>query len=846
MIKKFKRITAYFLISLLLFSLMPGIRSHAAASESEKEALSSMKKVAENDYLILYFDEAETTVAVCVKESGDVWFSNPVGSEDDPIASGYQKKQLRSQLSVRYYNENVQEATMDSYSDCVEEGNFETEFSDDGLTVTYTLGEAAKKYLLPEVISVERLEGFAAKLESSQSKKLLRNYTKYEPDQLKESDKKELTEKYPGLEKHSIYVLKSGAKEYVREELAGYLKDIGYSQEDFDFDLADNGYESENKKPWFRIPLSYRLDGKRLVAGVDPGSVDYNRDGYYLVEVELLPYFGAAFKGTEGYIFVPDGCGALIDHDKKADSVYTARVYGQDITMNVLSQTKSQTDQALTVKLPVFGQKNGDKAFLAVITDGSAYADITASTSGRVNSYNNVYAGFQFLEYGESTLGSMVGSNSFQMYSKEAFSSSYAVSYEFLHGDEADYSGMAGSFRKYIEGNHKSTGDSLPFYAEYIGAIDKDATFLGIKYRAVTRVTTYAQAREITDRLLDAGLDNIKVVYTGWANAGLHGYAYTKIDPVSKLNSGGLNQKKFTADMGSKGVNVYYGAELQRVYRDGLFDGYSLLGSAPKYFDRSAVKEATYYLSNGMVDSNDAISLIRPTLAAKVAKAFIKKVRKTDNTGVYLGSISYSLYSDQQAEKYTDREDALLCNQSAVSELETAYDSRIVSDNANYPIVIHSSDVINVPSDSNRNLIISRTVPFYAMVLHGIKDYALDCLNMTDDYTTTLLKSAESGAGLYFKWIYADNSILKETKFDQLYSVNYENWIDKAIEDYKALNDVLGPLQHESIKKHEYIADDVVQVTYSDGTKIAVNYSDKEVTVGGTKVAPKSYGVINR
>ena len=101
MIKKFKRITAYFLISLLLFSLMPGIRSHAAASESEKEALSSMKKVAENDHLILYFDEAETTVAVYVKESGDVWFSNPVGSEDDPIASGYQKKQLRSQLSFR-------------------------------------------------------------------------------------------------------------------------------------------------------------------------------------------------------------------------------------------------------------------------------------------------------------------------------------------------------------------------------------------------------------------------------------------------------------------------------------------------------------------------------------------------------------------------------------------------------------------------------------------------------------------------------------------------------------------------------------------------------------------------
>ncbi len=858
--KPIKKI-AYLLLLSLIASAVPAAGARAGENDTaEKETLSSMKKIAENEALELYYDETETDVAVRVKETGDLWFSNPVNAEDDTVASSYQQRQLKSQLSVRFFNENVQEATMDNYSDCIREGNFETEITGDGVTVTYVLGEAAKKYLLPEVISIERLDAFAAKLESSQSKKLIRNYTKYEPEKLKESEKKDLIAQYPGLESHGIYVLKTGAKEYIKEELAGYLKDIGYSQEDFDFDLEDNGFEADNKKPWFRIPLEYRLDGDHLKVTVDPAKISYNEEGYYPVEIVLLPYFGAAPKGSEGYIFVPDGSGALIDHDKKADSAYTAQVYGQDITMNVLSQTRSQTDQSLTVKIPVFGLKTGDKAYYAVIDTGAAYASLTASTSGRINSYNNVYASFKYLEYGQSSLGSMVGTNSFQMYSSDRFKekdetagaySRYSVDYFFLHGDKADYSGMAEGYRqRYIEPEAgafmQGSEDSIPFYAEYIGAIDKEATFLGIKHRAVTPVTTYAQALDITDRLSQAGIDNIKVIMSGWANKGLHGMAYTKITPVSKLNKGGVNRKKFINDLAAKGINAYFAAEFQRVYRDGVFDGYSALGSAPRYFDRSTVRESTYYLSNNMVDSNDAISLLKPSLSAKVGEKIADSLSGYANAGVLLGSISYQLYTDQLSEKYTDREDARNIARTTVSALSERFEGKVLADNANAYIMTVSSDIINAPGDSNRSLIISRTVPFYEMVIHGYRDYALDCLNMTDDYETTLLKTVESGAGLYFKWIYADNSVLKETKFDSLYSVNYASWIDKAIEDYKEVNAVLGPLQGVAMVRHEFMggSDKLVRITYENGTKVIVNYSDSEQTVDGLKVGAASYGVI--
>ena len=846
--KRHFSLIACLLISVQLFSAFAfsPVKTPGAAGN----APSGMKQAAENENLILYVDEDETDIAVYVKKTGDLWFSNPVDADSDSVATPYQKRQLKSQIYLRYFNENVQEASMDNYSDCIEEGQFEIEYLDDGLKITYTLGEGAVKLLLPTVISVERLESFAAQMESSKSKKLLRNYTKYDLSTMKEADKKEKLESYPGLENHSIYVLKTNTKDYIKEELSTYIQDVGYTWDDYTFDLEDNGYQTTNTKPWFVVPLTYRLEGENLIAEVDPAAIEYNEEGYYLVDVEILPYFGAARKGESGYLFVPDGSGALINFDNKSNIAYTAKVYGQDITMNVLSTNKSQIDQSVTIKLPVFGAKTGDKAWYAIIEDGDGYADINASVSDRVNSYNNVYAGFQFLEYGVSSLGNMVGSNSFQMYSEANFTGTYKLRFAFLSGDNADYSGMASGYRDYLIANgilkNRSSASSIPFYAECIGAIDRSATFLGIKYRSVTPVTTYAQAEKITDSLLSSGVSDVNVVYSGWANDGLHGTAYTKIKDVSGLSKGGLKRDKFISQMAGKGVDTFFTAEFQRVYYDVLGDGYTLLGSAPKYFDRSSVKESTYYLSNGMTDSNDKICLIKPSLASKVTDALKKKFSGNASVGFNISSIGYNLYTDQQSENYTDRQSAKAYNRSAVKDLADAFGGRIMADNTNAYMLGCITDIINAPLDSNRSRIIDEVIPFYEMVLHGYINYAGDCLNMTDDYNTTLLKSVESGAGLYFKWIYSDNSILKETDFDFLYSVNYEGWLDRAVSDYKKVNAALGRLQGQTIVKHEIVAKKVVRVTYEKGTQILVNYSKENVLVDGQTVNAGSFAVVTR
>ena len=116
-----------------------------------------------------------------------------------------------------------------------------------------------------------------------------------------------------------------------------------------------------------------------------------------LCSIRVLPYFGAAGKTASGYIFVPDGSGALINlnNGRVSDNGYTARVYGKDHGVSL--QTESVNDSA-SIRMPVYGLKDGDRAFLAVIEDGAALASVFADIAGRVSSFNTVGPAFQVME----------------------------------------------------------------------------------------------------------------------------------------------------------------------------------------------------------------------------------------------------------------------------------------------------------------------------------------------------------------------------------------------------------------------------------------------------------------
>lgn len=836
------------ILGIVMLPVPTALHGEAVYAAESAELPGRMKQIAENEKLALYFDEERTDIAVRVKETGDVWFSNPQAADEDALAGSYYKNLMKSQISLRYYNESVQASEMDNYNDAIADGQFSFAYTDDGVSVTYNMGETADRYILPQIISAQRYETYVSGMEKDVAKKVGRNYTCLDPDGMKTAELKEYMEKYPALENGTIYVLKEGTKDYKKEEVMEAFAAVGYTAEDMYADNEANGFEAANEKAWFNVTLDYRLDGENLVASLDPRRVEYDTERYSLVHISLLQYFGAAEAGEEGYLFVPDGSGALIsfDNGKTSSAAYTGYCYGEDKTNLVNTEKKTEIDQSVTVKLPVFGIKQGDQALFAIIESGEANADINADISGKTDSYNRAYAGFGYLSYGSISMGEVVGAHSFQMYSEPQFSEDFTVRYAFLSGDAADYSGMAAYYREYLcrQGvfGERVSGEVTPFYVDFIGAVQKWDSFMGIKHKATQELTTYEQAADAVSELEAAGVSGLKVAYSGWSTGGLHGTAPAGIRALSCLNTSGLKLEGFLAQMKEKEIPVFHTIQLQYVYKETVGDGYSPESKAPRYYDKTIATAKEYLIPNGKWTAKNGVTqLISPYFVEEMADTALEKAAEYGLSGIDVDTLSGTLFSDFYEKRYTDRQMAEEKNCAAMEKLASGYAGAMMGSNANVYAWKYLSDITETPLDGNRAQIVDEVVPFYAMVLHGYRDFCGEAMNLSDDITTLLLKSVECGSGISFQWICGDNSLLKDTDFDSLYSVSFDVWKDKAVEIWKKVNDATGSLRGQLILRHEKLEDGVYRTTFEDGTQIVVNYNRNAVAYEGKTIAAQDF-----
>lgn len=128
-----------------------------------------------------------------------------------------------------------------------------------------------------------------------------------------------------------------------------------------------------------------------------------------LQSVWILPFLGTVKEDTTpGYMFVPDGSGALIRYNKKGTytSVYDERVYGKDASVDGLSEAgdliaKRNNDYMIDTPkatIPVYGVVHGanQNAYMAVIEEGAEYSSVYASPAGMVTDYNWVSSRFDY------------------------------------------------------------------------------------------------------------------------------------------------------------------------------------------------------------------------------------------------------------------------------------------------------------------------------------------------------------------------------------------------------------------------------------------------------------------
>jgi hypothetical protein len=92
--------------------------------------------------------------------------------------------------------------------------------------------------------------------------------------------------------------------------------------------------------------------------------------------------------------------------------------------------------------------------------------------------------------------------------------------------------------------------------------------------------------------------------------------------------------------------------------------------------------------------------------------------------------------------------------------------------------------------------------------------------------------------------MYAEDMVVVDTAYDDMYSLHYENQLLEVAAVYKNVAAVLDQVAGEEIINHQKLDSGVYGTTYSNGKQIIVNYRNQDWQSDGILVKGKNYAVM--
>ncbi len=795
--------------------------------------VAGMELVAENDYLKLYTNTETAEVAVYDKRNQNIVYSNPAGADEDPIANETNKRYLKSQFIVNYFNKSRAAGVYDSYSMSVERGQVKAEKIGNGIRYIYDVGDhsTATTGIVPIYFAPEKMEDVQSKLSEQDAATLRRYYID--------------SKAFPGLLELNGVAQKN--KKTI-QRIEGFLVQAGFTEDDYYEQMELAGVETAEAIS-FIIPLEYRLEKDGLLVSVPTGKIqEFGQAVIY--RIQLLRYMGAAGPGDKGYMVVPNGSGSIINFN---NGKINAADYSQYIyNLDPLADSLIQTEYTEKVRLELFGICREDSSVLVTIEDGAALANITAGIGGRYSSYNYAYPSFMLRVYDIlSIFGSTGSSADLPIVVKDIYDCNLSVKYTLLTKEHAGYSGIANYYRQRLmdEGvlTRKEGNGDIPFYYDIIGGVKETAFFLGAQYLTVNPVTTFEEAGYIFDDLLSAGIKNQVVNYQGWFNGGYYHDVTDKVKVLRKL--GGKSElEELSKKVEDNGGSFYADTSLQKVSY--ISKRYS------EYYETSKYYGAGYYAYFANVNPASLVKmsplgypetgyyLVSPKFLPRYMDGFIKGINKLDIGGISLRDLGDELHSDHKRTNIINREEALEVVQGQFKKLKNTGKKLLISGGNGYSLP-YASDIINVPLYDNSYFIIDESIPLYQMILHGSIDYAGGIINYHDDMDRSelTLRLIEYGASPHYLFTEKSASEMKYTGLHQYYSTKYDIWKEEAITMYMEVNEALKRVSGETMINYEIMNKGIKKVTYSNGITFYINYLPEDVTVDGVTIPAKSYEI---
>lgn len=813
---------------------------------SEDAMVSSMKKAAENDRYILYYDPASLAIALQEKSTKAVFLSNPFDAAQDPLCTGDLEKEMESQVVLTYIDAQNNKSTMYSSADCASMGQFGVTEYAQGVKFDLSIGREQQQRLVPEAFSTARFDEMIGKLQGRAQRRMNIFYKKFALSDINdEAEKKQLLEKYPTLASQDLY-LPIDLSEREKNEIEKYLKEAGYTAEMFKADMAAMKIKVEETYfPNFKMALEYVLTDNGLTVNIPNESVTYDKDHFALLSIRLLQFFGADKPNDKGsgYLFIPDGSGALVHFNNQSPNrrpVITGDVYGIDAAMN----PELINREGQTYRLPVFGVvRNNQSAAFAIIESSDEISQITARLGEPNSRYYTVFNTFIWTAEELITMDTKVGSlNSAKkvfIHDANVNKQDMRISYHGLFGDQANYTAMAQTYRSYLQKqgmNQTDGGNPLALGLQTIGTALYEKDFLGFSYMSDTRFTPYSKSQEIADYYRQQGVSHLNLTLIGWRKHGLDAGIANKVKLSGAL--GGKKDFEKLLDYAKKqSIDVYPDVDMLFVKHDKWADGFSKMNDAARMLNREYAGIAPFEPDTQQYGVLEYA--ISPGRYTRYFNSFFKGYQSLHSPAVSLGTVGNYLNSDFNKSSAYNRGQTADIIDSLLAEAKKQY--RLGFEGGNAYVLPYATLIRDIALTNSEYLGETAAVPFLQMVLNGSVQYQSAAINLNEDSRAELLRCIESHTSPSFTLAAENIMRFKQTDYSQYYAVSFDVLKKKVLEQYQYVENALEPAAGSRMIGHRILADGVVCTSYENGARIYVNYTAEPYTAGTLTVPANGY-----
>ena len=609
------------------------------------------------------------------------------------------------------------------------------------------------------------------------------------------------------------------------------------------------------------IPLEIVLNDNGTFTATVPADqiVEHNPEtntatgetGYQILNVHILENLGATYLDEEGYMVVPDGSGAVINYNNGTttgdNNTYESRVYGKDLAVGQLYA--GAVIEKIT--LPVMATINKtEKAGLAMIaTDGDAYGVAHAMVSGQnVTDLNACW--FEYML--RTTDKYFMGNNNEPLTVYEAQgikAGNVSTTYIPFYGDDIDYNTVAGIYRDYLVNtvgvSKKTEANSAPYYLTLFGGTTKTRSVLGFPIKVQTSATTYSEALEIIKKLEEQGVNDIKIIYEDFNEAGIVGEISANFQYSSKLG-GKSDWQKLSSYISSKNYEIFPSCDIMEFTKSG--NGYSFTLNASKQITKAYATQTPFELAFGLPnDARDSWTILSPYYFTDIFNKLTDTFKKENTTGISLNQASNLLYSDFS--RYNDSNRPYFVREDTINILKNGYQKlkdngfTVMTENANQYILPYANYIKDVPLYSSNYDIFDYDIPFTEMVIHGLIPYTTKAINKSASAEELRLLALVTGTPIHYEMMYVNPNTFSDSEYDTLYYTNYQGWLERSTNEYKLFDEIVRSVSDAQIEKFERLSGTEYQSKFSNGDTIYVNTETNEIKFNDRSYDLNNYGL---